>query len=313
MERVHQYVIRFWTMGPDGKPRARKEVIERVLAAAPDEDGNDVPTIDVVAWTISNYEKSEATSNRWVLMFPPETWEFPFPPLLHWQNLPNPDSVYGRSDIEGIIPLQDRINYVASNLSKIIRYHAHPKTWGRGGSLGEKASWGPDEVVMLSDPNGMLQNLEMESELLPSFQFLMGLRQTLFDISRTVDISSMADKLGALTNFGLRVLYGDALAKLNTKRELYGDALLEINRRLLALANMDTEPGELVWPEALPSDQREESEVLARDLELRLVSKQTVSGKRGYQWETEMERMEGESAGEDNLGSALLRAFNQGA
>jgi hypothetical protein len=141
----------------------------------------------------------------------------------------------------------------------------------------------------------------------------MGLRQTLFDISRTVDISSMADKLGALTNFGLRVLYGDALAKLNTKRELYGDALLEINRRLLALANMDTEPGELVWPEALPSDQREESEVLARDLELRLVSKQTVSGKRGYQWETEMERMEGESAGEDNLGSALLRAFNQGA
>jgi hypothetical protein len=70
-------------------------------------------------------------------------------------------------------------------------------------------------------------------DLASSQQFLLTLRQSLFDITQTVDISSMTDKLGALTNFGLRVLYADALAKLEQKRRLYGDALLDINRDCL--------------------------------------------------------------------------------
>lgn len=314
MDAVHQYVITFKTIGPDGKEQGRREVIERELGVIVDEEEGMLPTDTVMGWTISNYVRSEATGYRWELMFDPEFWEYEFPPLIHWQNLPSPDSVYGRSDIEDIIPLQDRINFIASNISKIIRYHAHPKTWIRGGSLGEKASWGPDELVQIAGDNAMMQNLEMQSELLPSSQFLMSLRQSLFDISRTVDITSLADKLGALTNFGLRVLYQDAIAKLGSKRELYGDALLELNRRVLVLAGVeDSSPGELIWPEALPSDRQEEALSVKTDLELGLVSKHTASRKRGYDWEEEQERIDTEAASEDNIGAALLRAFETGA
>ncbi len=48
------------------------------------------------------------------------------------------------------------------------------------------------------------------------------------------------------------------------------------------------------------------------DLELGLVSKQTASGKRGYTWEDEEERMSEEKVANDNIGAALLRAFGQG-
>jgi hypothetical protein len=60
---------------------------------------------------------------------------------------------------------------------------------------------------------------------------LLSLKQGMMDITQTVDITSLQDKIGALTNFGLKVLYQDALAKLGVKRELYGDALLETVRR----------------------------------------------------------------------------------
>ena len=63
-----------------------------------------------------------------------------------------------------------------------------------------------------------IYNVEMQSDLASSQTYLMTVRQGLFDITRTVDISSMNDKLGALTNFGLRVLYQDSLSKNETKK-----------------------------------------------------------------------------------------------
>jgi len=48
-------------------------------------------------------------------------------------------------------------------------------------------------------------------------QHSMNLRQIIFDVTRNMDISSMKDKVGALTNFGLRILFFDALNKLATK------------------------------------------------------------------------------------------------
>jgi hypothetical protein len=311
MERVVRYTARYTIEDEDGEDVARKEVIERILGATDDEAiGADKP----VAWKISNYMNSRETGNKWELMGPPVMWQWEFPPLLHWQNLPDADSVYGQSDIIDVIDLQDRVNFVASNISKIIRYHAHPKTWGRGGAM-SRTSWGADEVIMFKGDAALLQNLEMASELGSSAQFLNTLRQSLMDITRTVDISSMADKLGALTNFGLRVLYQDALAKLATKRKLYGEALVELNSRILQLAGWqgdDADGGVVVWPEALPADELETGKALQLDLGMGLVSKQTAAGQRGYEWEKEQERLEEEAASGDNIGAALLRNFNRG-
>jgi hypothetical protein len=119
--------------------------------------------------------------------------------------------------------------------------------------------------------------------------------------------------LGSLTNFGLRVLYQDALSKLEEKRGLYGEAIVEINHRLLELAGApDTDGGEVVWPDIMPENENEVAMAVKTDLELGLVSKQTASGKRGYTWEDEEERIASEKATGDNIGAALIRAFGHG-
>jgi len=243
-----------------------------------------------------------------------QVWEWDFAPIVHWFNLPEVGSVYGRPDITNdLIDLQDKINFVSSNTAKIIKYHAYPKTWARGFSNTTKVQWGVDDMVTTSDPNALIQNLEMQSDLSSSLNFIRYLRQALFDTSRAVDIDSMADKLGTLTNFGLRVLYQDALSKLEEKRGLYGEAIVEINHRLLALAGApDNDGGEVVWPDVMPVNEDEASTAIRRDLELGLVSKQTASGLRGYTWKDEEERIASEKAAGDNIGAALLRAFGRG-
>jgi hypothetical protein len=262
-------------------------------------------------WNITDYESIKG--GKWTITNE-QVWEYDFAPIVYWQNLPEVGSVYGRPDITAdLIDLQDKINFVSSNTAKIIKYHAYPKTWARGFTNQARVQWGVDDMVTTSDPNAMIQNLEMQSDLSSSLSFIRYLRQSMFDIARSVDIDSLADKLGSLTNFGLRVLYQDALSKLEEKRGLYGEGIVEINHRLLELAGApDTDGGEVVWPDLLPANETEVALAIKTDLELGLVSKQTAAGMRGYVWEDEEERMSGERVASDNVGAALLRAFGQG-
>ena len=302
IEKVIKYIGRFTIMGVNGSEVARKQEIERVLA----------PDGDVVSWTVTDYVT--APNGSWMLMNDPQEWQYPFAPIVHWQNIPNPMDCYGLPDVdESAIALNDRGDFIASNISKIIRYHAHPKTWARGTGKTDKQNWGADEMVMLGGENAMVANLEMGSDLASSMAYLNTLRQALFDIAQTVDLTSITDKLGALTNFGLRVLYLDALAKLGAKREVWEDGLTDLNQRWLLLAEITpSDGGAVVWPEVLPANETEQMTADKFDLEMGLVSKQTMAERRGYDFESESELIAGEKAQGDNIGAQILRAFNSG-
>ncbi|MCJ7527674.1 MAG: phage portal protein [Methyloceanibacter sp.] len=306
---VTAYEIEYGYMVGDQKV-LRRERTEMGFFPGEAAEGEPVPM--VTSWVVRRYEKTSLSGSKWDLI--EETiWPYPFPPIHHWKNLPAAGSCYGRSDLsEDVIALQDGVNFVASNINKILRYHAHPKTWGRGFGTMSRASWGADEMITLPDAEGAIQNLEMSSDLASSAGFLQFLRQVLFDISRTVDLSSMADKLGALTNFGLRVLFKDSLDKLGTKRELYGDALVEINRRLLVLAEIGEDGGSVNWPEPLPVDEFNQAQTVQVDLGAGIVDKQTAAEKRGYNWEVVKGRLANQQAAGDSVGAAILRAFSQG-
>lgn len=307
-EFVSRYIMQYVTQEAGGEV-GHREIISPVYAQlAPEDEGRLTSTI--TGWLIENYELKVSTQNKWELISS-QAWQYPFPPVAHWQNLPQHDDIYGKSDVADILELQDRVNFVASNISKIIRYHAHPKTWGRGTGVSGQTSWGADEMVLLQGEAAQISNLEMQSDLSSSQAFLGALRQALFDISRTVDISSMADRLGALTNFGLRVLYQDSLAKLNTKRELYGEGILDINSRLLALAGMDADPGVLDWPDVLPVNDTEQAQADRFELEAGLASKYTVAKRRGLDYTQEEERLREEKLSSQTIGGALLADFER--
>ena len=124
----------------------------------------------------------------------------------------------------------------------------------------------------------------------------------------------MADKVGALTNFGLRVLFMDEMIKTRTKRKLVGAGFVELNRRALILAGFaeDVEGGDPIWQDPLPVNEVEQAQSVQADLGMEIVSKQTASETRGYDWETEQERMEEEQSTQGNIGEQLLTAFSQG-
>ena len=84
-------------------------------------------------------------------MGPDELWNYEFPPILHWQNLPLAGSVYGKPDVtDDMIELQDGINFNTANIQKIIDLHAHPKTWATGVTVAEGTTWGAEEMVTIT-------------------------------------------------------------------------------------------------------------------------------------------------------------------
>jgi len=274
-EVVTRYTIQYKFTGADGKERARRRVIERGEGQG---------------WTVTDYE--QATGTRWEMVNQAD-WGYDFAPIIHWQNLPSVASCYGEPDItESLIALNDRLNLVGSNISKIVRLYAHPMRYGVNIGDMKAVDVGPDQMLRISGDNAAIVQLEALGDLASSMQFLTMLRQAFFDTARTVDIDSIGDKLGALTNFGLRVLYQDNLTMIGTHRELFGDMLEELARRLLILNGMQPLECKVVWPDFLPTNTAEEMQSLEGDLRMEIVSKQTVAAKRGYDWEQELERMD---------------------
>jgi hypothetical protein len=286
MNMVREYVIQYACKEErDGRvvDVIHKEVTKR----------NEVATESVaVTWTVEHWEQ---VGGAQMVMIDSILWDYDFPPIIHWKNLPSLETCYGDSEIDDVINVQDKSNFVTSNTGKIIKFHAHPHTIVTGSSAksAEPIDTGPSAMTAFPSAEAKVFNLEMQSDLESSRAFGKDLRQSIFDIAREVDITSIHDKLGALTNFALRVLYSDALQKNDTKRQLYGDALLELNRRLLVLANYTGEqsnPGTIAWGEALPSNILEEMQTDQMALDMGVVDKETVfkryEQRYGVEWET---------------------------
>lgn len=298
LSKVIKYIIQYKYVNENDKEVNYREITEWNPTSEDGEQGN---------WTVT---EEEAINGRWKVISS-KVWEWTFPPIVHGKNLPLPHMVWGMPDItDDIMELQDRLNFSLSNENKIIRLQAHPLRFVKGTGIGDIAI-DPDKLIKLPE-NGEATQLAPVADIPAISNFALMLRQMMFDNTESIDITSMADKLGALTNFGLHVLFMEALAKLETKRSLYGDFILEINKRLLALANMPEQDIDIVWPNPLPENEMEDAQAAEIALNLGVVSKQTVSGDLGLDWETEKQRMEEEKQGEENIGEFLLRGFNRG-
>ncbi len=300
-EKVLQYVYEYEVEDPEsGKAVKYKQVIR----------------LDGEAWVIEDY-KTEPGRSKYELMPDQPTWTFPFSPIVNWQNLPGVSGVIGEPDVtDDIIQLQDRINYAAANINKILRLNAHPRWYATGFGSGQldTIAWGPEDLLKLP-PESMVGSAEMQGDMGGSKEWVSYLTQELYSLMRSVDVSNVKDKLGQLTNFGVKMLYQDALAKNNDKRDLYGEGIVTLSRNMLIMGGVystDLEPIRVIWPEPIPTNEKEEIEALVQDMDNGLVSKQTAAQKRGYDWATEQERIAGEKAAEGTVGDEILRLFENG-
>lgn len=222
-----------------------------------------------------------------------QIWEYDWAPIFHGKNLPNPSEFYGLSDLEDA-DMNDAVNRNSSNINKILRLYAHPKVWGKGFKV-EQLDVSSDEAILTDNIDALLQQLELQSDLSASQGYLRRLEQAYYMITRVPEMDPETMRLGAQSGFALKVLYGDLMEKTEAKRLLYGEVLEMIDMRVQQLMGI-MEPAEttLTWTDPLPEDILAEVQHDQFELDERLVSKQTISTKRGYDWEAEQERIQDE-------------------
>ena len=305
-----RYVIEFTVDEVGYKEVTRKARVEDYHNAA------EAPS----TWIVEHFIMPKGSA-RWILDpdQPPYEWPYEFPPIIHWKNLPAlkaQHGCYGQTDAEWAVGVQNKLNFADSNINKTIRLMAAPPTIATGVSKAPDFGTGPGSFTWISEPDAKVFNLTANADITGSRAWSGDLQGAIFQLMREVP-PAVIQKLGSgLTNFVMRVIFADALDKTDTKRELYGDALLEINRRLLVLAGYDgpaSDPGLIVWGDALPSNPAEQVTQDTFLLNNKLVSKATVAAKYGIDYDAEKELIDAEDASSTgNVGAFLLQNFNKG-
>jgi hypothetical protein len=291
--RVEWYRIQYPAIDPQtGKALVRRQVIER----------------DGVGWRVTD-QRSDVDARDWIVTGE-TTWPWSWPPVVDCQNLPAPHEYWGMSDIEDdLLALNHACSFVLSNLARIVRYHAHPRTWGRGFAA-QQLNTAVDETIVLPSPDAELRNLEMTSDLSSSIALYQRLREALLESARIPEVATgKLESAGALSGVALNILYQPLIEKTQAKRRTYGDLLVELNRRLLALGGFGEENVcEVHWPDLLPGDPKAAAETALLQQQLG-VSRDTLLERLGFDPDLEREKRD---AGATEMGNQLLTAFERG-
>lgn len=144
-------------------------------------------------------------------------------------------------------------------------------------------------------------------------EYLKFLRSIYSEVTNVPESNPERLKIGASSGFALEVLFNDLLLKTGIKRAFYGKAIIELNRRLLELSGFgDNNLTTLHWPNPLPVDKVSETTSDQFELASGLVSKRSLSTKRGYDFDLETEYLQQEQTNNTTLGENLLNAFRNG-
>jgi hypothetical protein len=294
-----------WQMGNE---KRRVDMVPDWLLDASEAEGEVMPVPGVPErWTVIEYQM-KGSSSRWEEIARDE-WAFSFAPIVDWANKRVPHQYYGASNLKNAIPLNDAVNFVASNTGRIIKYHAHPRTIGLGMEASDVKGTSIDGLLTISAKPGdaEISNLEMQSDLSSSMAFFNQLKGEFFAEQRMVDLSTIRDRLGQVTNFGVRMIFNEQLENSDEKRRVYGQWLSRAFQRLLTVMAMEVEEPEAQWDDPLPTNRMEAVQTAQIENDLG-VSKQTLFDDLGRDYFKEQERRADEGvAGQDGLISALDR------
>lgn len=293
VSEVRRYIITYSAKDFDTEQMVTyREVIER----------------EGMIWRVTE-SVSEGDTSRWQVVTS-DLWRWSFPPVVDCQNLPLPNSYYGQPDVtRDIIALNNALNFVLSNMNRIVRYHAHPRVWGRGVAAA-RLDVAVDEAILLPNSDAELRVLEMQSDLGSSINLYLRLKEALHEMSRTPEVAlGKLDSIGAVSGIALRVLYQPLLQKTESKRRTYGAMLQELNRRLLAMAGYGEDVTCTVhWQEPMEADDGEIAKTALMWQQLG-VSEDTILQKLGFDPQLEKEKREANSR---TFGEQLLTAFERG-
>jgi hypothetical protein len=302
---VTRYLIEWTTIDDDADSLTYELGVARRKRIEPNDPKK--PT----SWTIFD-EEHDTEQSEWTVL-DQTAWQHAYAPVIDCQNLPAPNTYYGRSDLEpAILDLLEALESVASDMRHMVRLAGHPipVVIGMEPSQISSLTVAIGEILALPDKEAQLTQLQI-AEITSSLLLYQELKTALLEATRIPKVSlGETQNAGPVSGVALEVEYEPLIEKTETKRLLYGPLLTKTAERILDLAGFGGWTVSLGWPELLPSDPA--SEALGDESELRMgiVSKQTIAESRGYDWSVEQQRIAEEKpsfdAGEPDLSSGLF-------
>lgn len=212
------------------------------------------------------------------------------PLIFDWKNQPAPFDYYGVGDFsQTVIELNKIAIFVASNIAKIIKHHAHPKTIGIGIAPNQVTATSVDSFWAVPNEKAQIFNLEMRSDLASSRDYLNMLMAQIYAEMREVNPTKEGDDLAQVTNFAVRVQFYPALIKTSAKRVIAAPHLSTICSYLLLLGGFSPLPVRVNYPQSLPKDPNADAQALTLDRANGL-SMDSYLEARGYNAQTERAR-----------------------
>ena len=282
-ELVLAYIIDY----PGTPDLQKRQVICRIdpnsnLEAIGDFDPDDT-------WTISNYYR-RGPGGSWVQKGATEDWLYPFPPIFDWQNLPNPNEFWGTPNLtDDLIGLNKSINFLLTNLARIIKYHGHPKVV-LSGVRSEQISITVDESLCLPSPESKATMLAPMTNFHDLLAVIGDLRSSMDEQSRVPSVAlGRLESLprGNISGVALKLLFQPLMELTTQEQRLYGSGIRNVTRAGLVLAGKipleqyrSYKVG-VTWPNLLPIDDL----VAAQTAQILLaigISEETVFGELGY-------------------------------
>lgn len=279
IDDIYKYIICYPAIDGDDRAITVEQTIER-------ENTEDNTSF----WVITDLKRDTALG---MIIEGPNVidWPYEISPIQTTQNLPAVN-FWGISDIEEtLLNTNKAINFVLSNMSRILKYHAHPKTWGKGFNA-DQIQIAVDETLVIESLDGSLANLEMQGDLSSSLEFYRELKKILHEVSRVPEIATgRIEGMGDISGVALQVMYQTLIEKTESKRELYGDLLANLSQIMLLLGGHGEQEVSIVWPKLLPVDALLERQALAIEVGLG-TSKDTILTELGRDPESERKKRE---------------------
>ena len=298
----------FW-QGDDYDTRLWYEMYYEIGGAALRQD---VVKLDDGKWYFIDYKSEKINSGgreetKWTEIKRTD-WAYSQCPIVDWQHIDRPGQFYGDNE-NSLITLNNKVNKVASDTSRILRFYASPKTVIQADIDEGKIVETKIEDTWLLPKESEIKNIEMQSDLQSSVRFVDMLVETMKALQRVVVLSGNVADLQRVTNLGVETVFIDQIAKTDELWEQCGPGIADLCKVMLEVGGREWDRQITVnRASPLPKDAKETIDVQEKEIDLGLASKETIMRERGRNPKKERELIDNEDTGNDN---ALIRAMGR--
>ncbi|HKW21516.1 MAG TPA: phage portal protein [Ktedonobacterales bacterium] len=211
------------------------------------------------------YRSTGAQSSAW-LCTARTPWPRPYAPIVHCQNLPNPNQFEGLTDLpHDLIQMNRALIFNESNIMRTIKHFVAPMRYASGVTAAT-ISTGPDRMLLFQSPDAKLNALDVKADLANAMAYSDSLRAAMDEQSQIpgIALGRMKDiPRGQVTGPVFQALYKPPMSKTTKKRRLYGRLIREASLHLLDLGGFSEAAKAKVllhWQNPMPKDELVEAQ-----------------------------------------------------